>query len=83
MLTSEENPVKVLEEKPFIETYFIHNIQLISPEVFSFVLGTKFYDDEKTINLFTSFSFRKRELCHKFYIFHNLKNYKRPEKEKS
>ena len=83
MLTSEENPVKVLEEKPFIETYFIHNIQLISPEVFSFVLGTKFYDDEKTINLFTSFSFRKRELCHKFYIFHNLKNYKRPEKKKA
>jgi hypothetical protein len=83
MLTSEENPVKVLEEKPFIETYFIHNIQLISPEVFSFVLGTKYYDDEKTINLFTSFSFRKRELCHKFYIFHNLKNYKRPEKKKA
>jgi hypothetical protein len=83
MLTSEENPVKVLEEKPFIETYFIHNIQLISPEVFSFVLGTKSYDDEKTINLFTSFSFRKRELCHKFYIFHNLKNYKRPEKKKA
>lgn len=83
MITSEENPVKVLEEKPFIETYFTHNIQLISPEIFSFVLGTKFYEDTKTINLFTSFSFRKRELCHKFYIFHNLKNYKRPEKKKA
>ena len=83
MITSEENPVKVLEEKPFIETYFTHNIQLISPEIFSFVLGTKYYDDSKTINLFTSFSFRKRELCHKFYIFHNLKNYKRPEKKKA
>ena len=35
MITSEENPVKVLEEKPFIETYFTHNIQLISPEIFS------------------------------------------------
>ena len=83
MITSEENPVKVLEEKPFIETYFTHNIQLISPEIFSFVLGTKYYEDTKTINLFTSFSFRKRELCHKFYIFHNLKNYKRPEKKKA
>ena len=83
MITSEEKPVKVLEEKPFIETYFNHNIQLISPEIYSFVLGTKFYEDAKTINLFTSFSFRKRELCHKFYIFHNLKNYKRPEKKKA
>ena len=83
MITSEENPVKILEEKPYIETYFTHNIQLISPEIFSFVLGTKYYEDAKTINLFTSFSFRKRELCHKFYIFHNLKNYKRPEKKKA
>ena len=83
LITSEENPVKVLEEKPYIETYFTHNIQLISPEIFSFVLGTKYYEDAKTINLFTSFSFRKRELCHKFYIFHNLKNYKRPEKKKA
>ena len=83
LITSEEKPVKILEDKPFIETYFNHNIQLISPEIYSFVLGTKFYEDEKTINLFTSFSFRKRELCHKFYIFHNLKNYKRPEKKKA
>ena len=83
MITSEENPVKILEEKPYIEAYFTHNIQLISPEIFSFVLGTKYYEDAKTINLFTSFSFRKRELCHKFYIFHNLKNYKRPEKKKA
>ena len=83
LITSEEKPLKVLEEKPFIEKYFNHNIQLISPEIYSFVLGTQHYEETKTINLFTSFSFRKRELCHKFFIFHNLKSYKRPEKKKA
>ena len=82
-ITSEENPEQVLEDKPYLERYFNHNIQLLSPEVYSFVLGTKYYEESKTINLFTSFSFRKRELCHKYYIFHNLKKYGRPEKKKS
>ena len=83
LIASEEKPKEVLEEKLYIEKYFNHNIQLLSPEVYSFVLGIKFYDESKTINLFTSFSFRKRELCHKFYIFYNLKNFGRPEKKKS
>ena len=83
LITSEEKPSQILEEKPYIEKYFNHNIQLLSPEVYSFVLGTKYYDESKTINLFTSFSFRKRELCHKFYIFYHAKNYGRPEKKKA
>ena len=83
LITSEEKPKEILEEKTYIENYFNHNIQLLSPEVYSFVLGTKFYDESKTINLFTSFSFRKRELCHKYYVFYYLKNFGRPEKKKS
>ena len=83
LITSEEKPGQVLEDKPYIENYFNHNIQLLSPEIYSFVLGTKYYDEEKTINLFTSFSFRKRELCHKYYIFYHAKNYGRPEKKKA
>ena len=82
-ISSEEKPEQVLEDKPYIEKYFNHNIQLLSPEVYSFVLGTKYYDESKTINLFTSFSFRKRELCHKYYTFYHLKNYGRPEKKKA
>ena len=83
LITSGENPTQILEEKPYIEKYFNHNIQLLSPEIYSFVLGAKYYDESKTINLFTSFSFRKRELCHKFYVFYHIKNYGRPEKKKA
>ena len=83
LIISEEKPKEILEEKKYIEKYFNHNIQLLSPEVYSFVLGTNFYDESKTINLFTSFSFRKRELCHKYYVFYNLKNFGRTEKKKS
>ena len=83
LIISEDKPKEILEEKPYIEKYFNHNIQLLSPEIYSFVLGAKFYDESKTINLFTSFSFRKRELCHKYYVFYYLKNFGRPEKKKS
>ena len=83
LITSGENPTQILEEKPYIEKYFNHNIQLLSPEIYSFVLGAKYYDESKTINLFTSFSFRKRELCHKFYVFYHIKNFGRPEKKKA
>ena len=82
-IISEDKPSQVLEQKPYLEKYFNHNIQLLSPEIYSFVLGTKYYEESKTVNIFTSFSFRKRELCHKFYIFYNLKNYGRPEKKKA
>ena len=83
LIISEDKPKEILEEKPYIEKYFNHNIQLLSPEIYSFVLGAKFYDESKTINLFTSFSFRKRELCHKYYVFYYLKNFGRAEKKKS
>ena len=82
-LTSDENPSKLLEERPYIEKYFFHNFQLLLPEVYSFILGIKHFDEAETINLFSSFSFRKRELCHKFYIFYNIKNMGRPEKKKA
>ena len=83
LVTSEEKPGLTLEEKPYIEKYFNHNIQLLSPEIYSFVIGTKFYEESETINLFTSFSFRKRELCHKYYIFYHSKKFGRPEKKKA
>ena len=82
-LTSDENASKILDEKPYIEKYFYHNFQLLLPEVYSFILGIKHYDEADMINLFSSFSFRKRELCHKFYIFYNIKNMGRPEKKKA
>ena len=82
-ILSEDKPGKFLEDKPFIEEYFNHNLQLLVPELYSFVLGTKSYPETTTINLFTGFSFRKRELCHKFYVFYNSKHYGRPEKKKA
>ena len=83
LITSEKKPGQILDEKPYIKKYFNHNIQLLCPEVYSFVIGAKFYEETKTINLFTSFSFRKRELCHKYYIFYHSKNLGRPEKKKA
>ena len=82
-ITTVEHAEKLLEEKPYIEKYFNHNFQILLPEVYSFVLGIKQYAEAETINLFSSFSFRKRELCHKFFIFHNMKKMGRPEKKKS
>ena len=82
-ITSMDNASKLLEEKPYIEKYFNYNFQILLPEVYSFVLGIKQYAEAETINLFSSFSFRKRELCHKFFIFHNMKKMGRPEKKKS
>ena len=83
MITSEDHPAKVLEDKPYIERYFLQNFQLLLPEVYSFVLGINQYNEPETINLFSSFSFRKRELCHKFYIFYNIKKMGRQERKKS
>ena len=82
-ITTVEHAEKLLEEKPYIEKYFNYNFQILLPEVYSFVLGIKQYAEAETINLFSSFSFRKRELCHKFFIFHNMKKMGRPEKKKS
>ena len=82
-LTSDENPTKILEEKPYIEKYFLYNFRLLLPEVYSFILGIKHQEESETINLFSSFSFRKRELCHKFYIFYNIKTYGRAVKKKA
>ena len=82
-ITTAENTYKFLEEKPYIDRYFRHNFQLLLPELFSFVLRIKNYDEQETINLFSSFSFRKRELCHKFYLFYNVKNMGRAEKKKA
>ena len=82
-ITSDDNPTKLLQDKPYIEKYFNHNIQLLLPEIYSFILGINNYEESETIDLFSSFSFRKRELCHKYYIFYNLKNMGRAEKKKS
>ena len=82
-LTTDENTAKLLEEKPYIERYFLHNFKLLLPEVYAFILGIKHYDEPETIHLFSSFSFRKRELCHKYYIFYNIKKMGRFEKKKA
>ena len=82
-LTSDENPSKTLQERPYIEKYFFHNFMLLLPEVYSFILGIKHQEESETINLFSSFSFRKRELCHKFFIFYNIRKMGRPEKKKA
>ena len=81
-LTTDENTAKLLEEKPYIERYFLHNFKLLLPEVYAFILGIKHYDEPETINLFSSFSFRKRELCHKYHIFYNIKKMGRFEKKR-
>ena len=81
LILSEDNAEKIFETKPYLEKYFNHNIQLLAPEIYSFVLGTKFYDESTSINYFTSFSLRKRELCFQYYKFYNLKNYGAKEKK--
>ena len=83
LITTDDNPTKLLEDKPYLEKYFDHNFQLLLPEVYSFVLGINNFEESEMIDLFSSFSFRKRELCHKFYIFYNLKNYGRAQKKKA
>ena len=61
-ITTCDNPSKLIEERPYIEKYFNFNFQILLPEVFSFVSGIKQYSETETINLFSSFSFRKREI---------------------
>ena len=61
LTTDEKNIVKLLEDRPYIERYFLNNFRLLLPEVYSFILGIKHYDEPEMINLFSSFSFRKRE----------------------
>jgi hypothetical protein len=83
LTTDEKNIVKLLEDRPYIERYFLNNFRLLLPEVYSFILGIKHYDEPEMINLFSSFSFRKRELCHKYFIFYNIKKMGRSEKKKA
>ena len=60
-------PDKILKEKPYLFNYFEHNIELLQPEIYSFVLNSKRYTDDEFCSKFTQFSIRKRELCLNFF----------------
>ena len=65
-IVDEDDP-KILDKYPYVKKYFIHNIELLQPEIYSFVLNSKYYPMDEFCNNFSSFSVRKRELCQNFY----------------
>jgi len=68
----EDDDPKILEKYPYVKQYFVHNIELLQPEIYSFVLNSKYYPNDEFCNNFSSFSVRKRELCQNFYKLMNL-----------
>ncbi len=77
-LILDNEPNQILNQKPYLLPYFEHNIELLQPEIYSFVLNSKRYTDDEFCSKFTQFSIRKRELCLNFFNLYNLNN-KEPE----
>ena len=73
-LILENEPNQILNQKPYLMPYFEHNIELLQPEIYSFVLNSIRYTDDEFCSKFTQFSIRKRELCLNFYNLYNLNN---------
>lgn len=68
----EGNTKEIIEKYPYIKQYFIHNIELLQPEIFSLTLNCKKMTEDVFLKLYTSFSVRKRELCQNFFTFYYL-----------
>ena len=77
-LILDNEPNQILNQKTYLLPYFEHNIELLQPEIYSFILNSKRYTDDEFCSKFTQFSIRKRELCLNFFNLYNLNN-KEPE----
>ena len=73
-LILENEPNQILNQKTYLFPYFEHNIELLQPEIYSFVLNSIRYTDDEFCSKFTQFSIRKRELCLNFFNLYNLNN---------
>ena len=68
----EGNAKEILEKFPYVKQYFVHNIELLQPEIFSLTLNCKKMTEDVFLKLYTSFSVRKRELCQNFFTFYYM-----------
>ena len=68
----EGNTKEILEKFPYVKQYFVHNIELLQPEIFSLTLNCKKMTEDVFLKLYTSFSVRKRELCQNFFTFYYM-----------
>ena len=71
-LVENENVKSIINEKKYIKEYFEKNIELLQPEIYSFVINSNFYTEDEFENKFTQFSVRKRELCINFFNLYYL-----------
>ena len=68
----EGNTKEIVEKFPYVKQYFVHNIELLQPEIFSLTLNCKKMTEDVFLKLYTSFSVRKRELCQNFFTFYYM-----------
>ncbi len=73
-LVERDDAKDIIEKYPYIKKYFDRNIELLEPEIYSFVLNSKYYPEDEFCNNFSTFSVRKRELCQNYYKLHNINN---------
>ena len=73
-LVDMDNAKEEIEKHPYVKKYFEKNIELLEPEIYSFVLNSQFYHEDEFCNKYSSFNVRKRELCSNFYKLHNIGN---------
>lgn len=60
----------------YISNYFNINLKMLVPDLYTYALRCKFYDEDEMINNFINFELRKRELAEKFLSFYcyNIEN---------
>ena len=63
---------KIIEANDYIEDYFNINFKLLITDIYSFVLGAKYFDVHELKNIFSNFSILKRELTYKYLCFYSL-----------
>ena len=73
-ILEQEKPLELIKEKPYIKSYFDHNIQLLSPEIYSFIKGLPNRQNSEICDIFTNFEVRTRELCVKYCELYYLDN---------
>ena len=65
-------PKELLNSHAYIRKYFIHNIELLQPEIYSLTLNCKQMSEDTFCKIYTGFSVRKRELCKNFFSLYYI-----------
>ena len=73
-IVDSDNAKEEIEKHPYVKKYFEKNIELLEPEIYSFVLNSQFYPEDEFCNKYSAFNVRKRELCSNFYKLYNIDN---------